>query len=169
MSEREQQDPQVRIPLRMPQWARTHFSRIERQKRMLMAVVSIWLHDVHGDPIKGDPPAEPDEDAPPEPDERPLKRARIENPERRAMSRSYLGGISNVDFKVMGQLAQTDTAASRWEVIATHSGELLGVPATGREIEFAGMTVVKFADDMATEEWTYWDLPHLMEQIGLKP
>jgi predicted ester cyclase len=135
---------------------------------MLLHVMSQWLHEIHGDPIRGDPPPEPDEDAP-DPAERPLKRAKIEDPARRAMARSYMDGISNVDFKVVGQLAQENIAASRWEVIAMHTGDLFGVPASGRELDFAGMTIVKFDGDMATEEWTYWDLPHLMEQIGAKP
>src|SRR5439155_26251897 len=122
MSEpQERQEPQVRIPVRMPQWARQHFNRIDRRKRMLMRVTSFWLHDIHGDPIRGDPPPDPDEE-PPEPVERPIKRATIDNPERRAMPLSYLDGISNVDFKVVGQLAQVDIAASRREVSATHSG-----------------------------------------------
>ena len=40
--------------------------------------------------------------------QRPIKRATIDNPERRAMPLSYLDGISNIDFKVVGQLAQVD-------------------------------------------------------------
>jgi predicted ester cyclase len=85
------------------------------------------------------------------------------------MSREYLDGISSVDFKVVGQLAQVDIAASRWELIGMHTGELLGVAGTGREVEFMGMTIVKVEDNQATEEWTYWDLPGLMKQIGLTP
>jgi SnoaL-like polyketide cyclase len=154
--------------MRMPPYARQHFSRLERRKRMLISVLSLWLHVIHGDPIKGDEPPEPDEDSP-NPAERPLKRARIENPPARAMARSYLDGISSVDFRVVGALAQTNIAGARWEMNATHSGDLLGVRATGNELDFAGMTIVKFDGDMATEEWTYWALPHLMEQIGAKP
>jgi SnoaL-like polyketide cyclase len=156
--------------MRMPVWARQHFNRLDRRKRMLMLVMSHWLHEIHGDPIKGDPrpdPSGPEEEAP-DPSELPMERARIEDPERRAMPRSYMDGISNVDFKVVGQLAQANIAASRWEIIAMHTGDLFGVPATGRELDFAGMTIVKFEGDMATEEWTYWDLPRVMEQIGAK-
>ena len=83
------------------------------------------------------------------------------------MSRAYLDGISDMDFKVEAS-SPRPTRGVRWEVHATHSGELLGVPPTGRELEFFGMTIIKFVDDQATEEWTYWDLPALMEQIGAK-
>ena len=163
----EQEEPLVRMPIRLPQHARQHFNRIERQKRMLMTGMARWLHQIHGDPIRGDDAPERKED--PAKVGAPLEKPRFEDPTSRAMPRTYLDGISSVDYKVVGQLAQTDIAASRWEVIAMHTGELLGVPATGREVEITGMTIVKMKDNQAVEEWTYWDLPGLMSQIGATP
>jgi predicted ester cyclase len=161
----EERDPQVRMPVRIPEHARQHFNRVERQKKVTMRVMALWLHEIHGDPLRGD---EPDPEATKEPKDLPVERPQIENPAPRAMSRVYLDGISDVDFKVVGQLAHTDIAASRWEIHAMHTAELLGMPGTGREIELSGMTIMKFADNQATEEWTYWDIPGLMEQVGAK-
>jgi predicted ester cyclase len=99
----------------------------------------------------------------------------VEEPVQRGMPLSYLDGLSQVEFAISTQLVKQDAVIIRWEVNGTHSGRLLGVPPTGANVNVTGITMVKFAEEprpeggrrtWATDEWTYWDLPSLMEQLG---
>jgi steroid delta-isomerase-like uncharacterized protein len=54
----------------------------------------------------------------------------------------------------------------RWKVTATHTGDHLGIPATGKSVSFAGITLVRFADGKIVEGWDSWDQLKLMKEIG---
>ena len=95
----------------------------------------------------------------------------------RGMPLAYLDGLSDVAISARGQTTKDRTVVTRWEVHGRHTGELLGVPPTGRDVTTSGMTVVKFdevADEdgqrvsRALEAWTYWDVPTVAEQIGAR-
>jgi steroid delta-isomerase-like uncharacterized protein len=49
----------------------------------------------------------------------------------------------------------------------THHGAFMGVPATGRRVSWAGITVYRFRGDTVAEEWALWDTLGLAEQLGL--
>lgn len=49
-----------------------------------------------------------------------------------------------------------------------HKGQFLGVPATGRPIDFPLMVVISFKDGLMAGERFYYDLGTLMRQIGAK-
>jgi predicted ester cyclase len=48
----------------------------------------------------------------------------------------------------------------------THTGSFLGVPATGRGIQFAAYHIVRFADGLAAEWWGTGDLLTALSQLG---
>lgn len=55
-----------------------------------------------------------------------------------------------------------DRAAVRSTARATHSGEFLGIPATGRRVEFAAFDFHHFVDGMFRTSW------HLEDNFGLR-
>ena len=92
------------------------------------------------------------------------------------MPLTYLEGLSEMEFTATSQVAKHLAVVTRWEVYGKHSGELLGVPPTGRQVTLTGMTWIQFDEQLnpdgpgrtsrGLETWTYWDLPSLLEQIG---
>ena len=64
-----------------------------------------------------------------------------------------------------------DFVISRWRVTGTHDGllESIDLPATGKEVEFEGVTIYEFEDDMVTEAWWYSDMTGLLTQLGVIP
>jgi len=57
-------------------------------------------------------------------------------------------------------------AAGRWTATATHTGEGLGVPASGKPIAVSGMTFARFKDGKVVEAWNEWDRLTLALAIG---
>ncbi len=75
------------------------------------------------------------------------------------------------DFKVLEFEAweEGDKVADRTVWTATHQGELLGVPATGKKITVQEIHIRRFAGGKIVGHWGEWDQMGLMQQIGAIP
>jgi len=75
------------------------------------------------------------------------------------------------DFHVdlVDQFATDDRVVCRWRVSGTPSAESFGFPATGKRIEYEGMSIWNFEDGKARRGWIYSDLPSIMAQLGTSP
>jgi steroid delta-isomerase-like uncharacterized protein len=62
-----------------------------------------------------------------------------------------------------------DVVVERFHASGTHSGELMGVPASGRTIVLQGINVFRIEDGRIIERWGRLDLLGLMHQLGLVP
>ena len=68
----------------------------------------------------------------------------------------YHRGFSSSAVRILMQLAEGDLVASRWEFSATHSGEYLDRPATGRTAVWTGIQIDRFVEDKIVESWVDW-------------
>jgi predicted ester cyclase len=50
-----------------------------------------------------------------------------------------------------------------------HTGNLFGIPPTGREVEFSYVHILRFLDGRAYEHWSVRDDITLMRQLGVMP
>jgi len=80
-----------------------------------------------------------------------------------ASARTALAGLQGT---VEDTLVDNDKLAGRTTWRGTHRGPFLGVPPTGREVEFTAFHIVRFADGLATEWWGTGDLLTALAQIG---
>jgi predicted ester cyclase len=51
----------------------------------------------------------------------------------------------------------------------THRGELMGIPATGRRVEVAGITIERLVGGKIVEHWRVTDEVGLLRQLGALP
>ncbi|MEU8693777.1 ester cyclase [Streptomyces sp. NPDC048665] len=58
-----------------------------------------------------------------------------------------------------------DAVTIRFRVDATHVGEFLGVPATGRRISFQAIRIVKINEGKVTGQWAQLDLWGIHSQL----
>jgi steroid delta-isomerase-like uncharacterized protein len=70
-------------------------------------------------------------------------------------------------FTVKDQIAEGDRVAARtvWE--GTHSGELRGIPPTGRRIAITAFIVDRVRDGKIVEHWSLFDQMGMMHQLGV--
>ncbi len=64
-------------------------------------------------------------------------------------------------------IAEADRVAARWTSTATHRGAFLGIPATGRSIRVAGMSLDRIEDGQVAEGFDGWDALGLRQQLGV--
>ena len=50
---------------------------------------------------------------------------------------------------------------------AVHSGEFMGIAATGKQVEIRYMDFWKVVDGKITDNWVMVDFPHVMAQLGV--
>ena len=62
-----------------------------------------------------------------------------------------------------------DQVAARWTATGTHEGELAGIPATGRSVQWGGIDVYRFDQGMIVEWWRNDDFVGLLHQLGRDP
>ena len=78
-------------------------------------------------------------------------------------------GFPDVVSIIEDLIAEGDRVAARWRARATHRGEYVGVPPTGKEVEFTGISVYRIEGERIAESWTEEDELGLMRQIGAVP
>src|SRR5687768_3930057 len=82
---------------------------------------------------------------------------------------TYLTAFPDGAITVDDQIAEGDIVASRWTGRGTNTGELMGMPPTGRQITVEGISYTRFADDSVREAWIIWDTFAMMQQLGAVP
>jgi steroid delta-isomerase-like uncharacterized protein len=78
------------------------------------------------------------------------------------MSRAFPDLQANIEDIVAAQ----DKVAVRVRFRGTHSGEFLGMPATGRAIEYISHEFYRIADGLVAEEWICSDMATLLRQLS---
>ena len=63
-------------------------------------------------------------------------------------------------------VAADDRVALRLRFRGTHSGEFLGIPATGHPIEYVSHEFYRVADGLIAEEWICSDTATLLRQLN---
>ncbi len=73
------------------------------------------------------------------------------------------------DFRVtvLDQVCEDDKVVTRKVLRGTHMGDLMGIPATGREVEIQVIDIVRVQDGRIVEHWNVVDRLGLMEQLGV--
>ena len=75
-------------------------------------------------------------------------------------------GFPDVVSTIEDLVAEGDRVAARWRARATHLGGYVGVPPTGKEVEFTGISMYRIEGGRIAESWTVEDELGLMRQIG---
>ena len=72
-------------------------------------------------------------------------------------------------FDVEDIVVEGDKGAARVTMKGTHSGEFMGVPATGKQVNVSAIDIFRLADGKIVEHWGVTDTMALMQQLGAVP
>jgi steroid delta-isomerase-like uncharacterized protein len=81
-----------------------------------------------------------------------------------------LAAFPDVRMNVEDIIESEDTAWARIRVTGTNDGEFMGMPATGKPVDFQAVDIVRFNDEgTAAEHWGVTDTMTMMQQLGVVP
>ena len=75
----------------------------------------------------------------------------------------------DIKAKIEPYLADGDMEACHVILTGTHGGEMAGIPATGKTVEFSSTDIIRVVDGKVAEHWGTTDNMRLMQQIGATP
>jgi len=81
----------------------------------------------------------------------------------------YRTAFPDTHFIIEDQIAEGDKVVTRWIVRATHKGELMGIPPTGKQVVVTGTGIFRISGGKVVEQWVNWDALGMMQQLGLVP
>jgi steroid delta-isomerase-like uncharacterized protein len=67
------------------------------------------------------------------------------------------------------QVAEDDLVASLIVGRGLHTGELMGIPGTNKEIETQGIAIHRIRDGKIVEYWAVTDVARVLQQVGVLP
>jgi predicted ester cyclase len=71
--------------------------------------------------------------------------------------------------EILMQVAEGDLVVSHIVGRGVHEGELLGTPATNREVETKGIAIHRVRDGKIVEYWSVVDVARVLQQVGALP
>lgn len=80
---------------------------------------------------------------------------------------AYRSAFPDVKIAIDHMVAEGNTVAARWSGTATHSGDGLGMPATGRQVRLSGMTFARVENGKLVEGWNIFDQLGMFQQLGV--
>jgi steroid delta-isomerase-like uncharacterized protein len=82
---------------------------------------------------------------------------------------SFYVGMPDLQITVEDIVGAGDTLIMRSVSHATHTGELLGIPASGRKLVYTGISTYQLVDGKLAVEWFNDDMLTLMQQLTADP
>jgi predicted ester cyclase len=82
----------------------------------------------------------------------------------------YMGAFSDLRMDLEDVLPSGDKVVARVRCTGTHDGDFMGMPPTGKSVDFQAIDIVRFGDDgLAHEHWGVLDALAMMQQLGAVP
>ncbi|HWC09318.1 MAG TPA: ester cyclase [Solirubrobacterales bacterium] len=78
----------------------------------------------------------------------------------------FLAAIPDLEHTIELLIAEEDLVAAHQRWAGTHGGELLGVAATGKPVEFTSTAILRVRDGLIAEAWDELDSGAILAQLS---
>jgi predicted ester cyclase len=85
----------------------------------------------------------------------------------KAAHQIMLSGFPDYQTAIDELIAEGDKVVARITMRGTHTGSFLGIPPTGKHVEFTGIYIVRIAHGKIVEHWGEEDGVSLLAQLGV--
>ena len=87
----------------------------------------------------------------------------------KAAAKGFKAALSDVENTLEDVIAERDKVVVRRMLRATHSGELMGIAATGKRVGFSSTAIFRISQGKFVEVWEHWDALGFFQQLGVVP
>ncbi len=81
----------------------------------------------------------------------------------------FFAGLPDVFVTAEDLVVAGDRVVGRYVYRGTHTGELMGIPASGNAVEMRSIDIWRVEDGMFAEHWDELNLMELFQQMGVLP
>jgi steroid delta-isomerase-like uncharacterized protein len=83
--------------------------------------------------------------------------------------RVFWDAFPDAQLTIEDLVAEDDKVACRFSFTATHAGDFLGIPPTGKRVTVTGITILRFANGKCVERWSSADFLSFLQQVDALP
>jgi predicted ester cyclase len=83
--------------------------------------------------------------------------------------RAFRRAFPNIRIEVTHAISEGDLGVVHCRVTGTNTGELMGMAATNRSVDFTGMTMARVVEGRVLEGWNNFDFVAMYQQLGITP
>ena len=87
----------------------------------------------------------------------------------KAYYQNFLTGFSDIEFTIIDIFGQDNKLMKHWNFKGNHTGDFFGIPATNKEVDIDGVTLVKMKKGKILQEQDFMDNLIFMSQLGINP
>jgi steroid delta-isomerase-like uncharacterized protein len=80
-----------------------------------------------------------------------------------------LTAFAEFHHEIAASISEGDYVASRVTGFGKHTGDFLGIPATGKHVTMSGITIHRVTNGKLSEHWAQIDALSLLQQLGAVP
>lgn len=77
-------------------------------------------------------------------------------------------GLPDFTIRFEDMFPAQDKIVYFWCIDATHTGDLRGMPPSGRTVSFSGVAIDRIEGGRIVEEWVYFNVLDLLQQLGMQ-
>jgi len=81
------------------------------------------------------------------------------------MLSGFIAGMPDLRETVTDQIGEDDKVVTRFTGAGTHTGELMGVPGSGKRIGWTAIIISRFSGRKIAEEWAEFDALSFSQQL----
>ena len=82
---------------------------------------------------------------------------------------AYVTAFLDLSIQINDLIAEGDAVVTTYTARGQHSGPLMNVDPTGKQVEVSGVSILRFRDGKMVEGKTLWNEMSLMQQLGVVP
>ena len=90
----------------------------------------------------------------------------MEREQFKAVAGMMFVAFPDIVVTVQDQIAEGDKVVTRWTAQATHQGDFMGIPATGKQVLVKAIHIHQIVDGRIAALWEEFDMFGLMQQLG---
>lgn len=83
------------------------------------------------------------------------------------VARIFQVAFPDAQYTIEDLVAEGDRVVSRYTMHATHTGEMLGIPPTGKAVTVTGINIHRIVDGQFVEQWAQFDALGMLQQFGV--
>jgi steroid delta-isomerase-like uncharacterized protein len=87
----------------------------------------------------------------------------------RTLLERYFRAFPDLHLLVTDKVVQGSQLTLVWLAEGTHRGPIMNIPATGRQVEVKGVSLIEVQDGLVVRGQNIWDLAGMLRHLGLLP
>jgi steroid delta-isomerase-like uncharacterized protein len=81
--------------------------------------------------------------------------------------KEYYTAFPDIHYEIEKLIEKDKNIVVCWRATGHHKGKLMGIPATGKQVQFNGISILEIVNNKIRKVWYMWDEAGMLRQMGM--